>query len=427
MKNNFLKTLGPGILFASTAIGVSHLVQSTRAGADYGFALVGFIILANLMKYPFFEYASRYANAKHESIIDGYKRIGEWMLWLYILITIGSMFFVTAAVGFVTAGFLDNLFGINDPLLTSIILFVVCVLILTIGNFKTLDGLIKLITSVLLISTIIAFIVALVKGPAETLPNFVKPQIYNETGILFLIALMGWMPTALDLSSWNSLWTLERIKQTNYQPKLKETLFEFNLGYLVSAVLAICFVTLGAYLVYGTGVQMPAASHLFASQVVQLYTQTIGHWSYFIIAAAAFSIMFGTSIAVFDGYSRALQRCFQLVGLKTDIEQNTLNKSSYTIHNQTSNYSYKITLLVLSLGSFIIIWQFAGDLKKLVDLATSISFLVSPIIAIVNFRLVSKRYLDEKDTPPLWMKVLSYLGIIFLFGFSFCYIYYQFL
>ena len=34
------KTLGPGILFASTAIGVSHLVQSTRAGAKYGFGLL---------------------------------------------------------------------------------------------------------------------------------------------------------------------------------------------------------------------------------------------------------------------------------------------------------------------------------------------------------------------------------------------------
>ncbi|MGB2229355.1 MAG: hypothetical protein ACPHZB_07495, partial [Flavobacteriales bacterium] len=32
----WLKTLGPGILFASTCIGVSHLVQSTRAGALAG-------------------------------------------------------------------------------------------------------------------------------------------------------------------------------------------------------------------------------------------------------------------------------------------------------------------------------------------------------------------------------------------------------
>ena len=34
MKKNFLKSIGPGLLFAGAAIGVSHLVQSTRAGAD---------------------------------------------------------------------------------------------------------------------------------------------------------------------------------------------------------------------------------------------------------------------------------------------------------------------------------------------------------------------------------------------------------
>ena len=72
---NLLKTLGPGILFASTAIGVSHLVQSTRAGANFGFALIPFILAANIFKYPFFEFGSRYANAAGESIIDGYKSI----------------------------------------------------------------------------------------------------------------------------------------------------------------------------------------------------------------------------------------------------------------------------------------------------------------------------------------------------------------
>ena len=50
----FFKTLGPGILFATTAIGVSHLVQSTRAGAEYGFTLIGFVLMANIFKYPFF-------------------------------------------------------------------------------------------------------------------------------------------------------------------------------------------------------------------------------------------------------------------------------------------------------------------------------------------------------------------------------------
>jgi len=47
-------------------------------------------MLATLLKYPFFEYGSRYANVTGTSIIDGYKRLGKSALVLYFLITIGS-------------------------------------------------------------------------------------------------------------------------------------------------------------------------------------------------------------------------------------------------------------------------------------------------------------------------------------------------
>ena len=50
MRDKFQK-LGPGLLFAGAAIGVSHLVQSTRAGADFGWGLLWAIILVNLFKY----------------------------------------------------------------------------------------------------------------------------------------------------------------------------------------------------------------------------------------------------------------------------------------------------------------------------------------------------------------------------------------
>ena len=120
MNHHLLKILGPGILFASTAIGVSHLVQSTRAGAMYGLGLLWAVVLANVMKYPFFQFGSRYASVTGVSIIDGYKGIGPWALWLYLLITLLSMFFVCAAVTAVTAGFFDNLFGITELLGLSV-------------------------------------------------------------------------------------------------------------------------------------------------------------------------------------------------------------------------------------------------------------------------------------------------------------------
>ena len=133
------KTLGPGILFASTAIGVSHLVQSTRAGAKYGFGLLIFIIIANLFKYPFFEFASRYSNVKKVSIIEGYKTLSIWILWSYLIITILSMFFITSAVGAVTAGFLQNLFNTeNLKIYNHIILFSICGSILIFGQYKSL-------------------------------------------------------------------------------------------------------------------------------------------------------------------------------------------------------------------------------------------------------------------------------------------------
>jgi Mn2+/Fe2+ NRAMP family transporter len=64
--------------------------------------------------------------------------------------------------------------------------------------------------------------------------------------VAFLIALMGWMPIPIDAAAWHSLWTLERTKQTKYKPKLRESLIDFNIGYIGAALLALGFLSLGA-------------------------------------------------------------------------------------------------------------------------------------------------------------------------------------
>ena len=79
-KSSYWTSFGPGLVWAATSIGVSHLVQSTRAGATAGFALVGIIVFALLLKYPFFEYGARYAAATGKSLVEGYRGIGRWAL-----------------------------------------------------------------------------------------------------------------------------------------------------------------------------------------------------------------------------------------------------------------------------------------------------------------------------------------------------------
>ena len=409
-------TLGPGILFASTAIGVSHLVQSTKAGALFGFGLLWAVVAANVLKYPFFEFGSRYANATGTSIIEGYQKLSKWALWTYFIITVFSMFFVCAAVGKVTSGFMENLFQLNkiglSGSLSSILIFMICGGILIIGKFKILDKLIKIIGLVLLISTLTAFSLCIFHGPVNKNVVFISYQSINSDAWFFLIPLMGWMPTAVDLSSWNSLWTVEKIKSSKYHPALKETLFEFNFGYIISGLLSICFITLGAFLIYGTSEVMETSSHLFANQVVNLYTKIFGNWSYIIIASSTFSIMFGTCIAVFDGYGRVLNKTTELLFPKLSIIRN----------------KYAICVLILITGTFLITNKFekSGDFGILVNFATSISFLIAPIIAVFNFLVVNK-YLDKKFIPPKWLNYLAILGVIYLTLFSILYLFKNYL
>ena len=403
MSNKFLKTLGPGILFATTAIGVSHLVQSTRAGAEYGFALIGFVLMANVLKFPFFEFGSRYANATGKSLIYGYRKIGKWMLVLYLLVTLVSMFTVAAAVTYVCVGLMINLFQLPlDPSEASMLLMAICMVTLLSGKFSLLDSLIKLIGAVLLVSTLIAFLLTLWHGPVLAWEQLTLPFEIDKRNVFFIIALMGWMPTAVDLSTWNSIWTLERIKQTDYLPTLKETLREFNIGYWISAGLSICFITLGAFLIYGSDTELSNNSALFANQIVGLFTTTLGNGAYYFIAISAFSVMFSTCITVYDGYARAMSETTALL----------LDASRKEIK------TYKIWLIIVLAGGYIVINNFLGNFKELVDLATIISFIIAPLIAIVNFKLVLSDDLTAAEKPNFLMRALSVLGIVYLLGFS---------
>jgi len=402
----YLMALGPGILFASTCIGVSHLVQSTRAGADYGFALVAAIILANVFKYPFFEFASRYTSATGVNILDGYLKKGRWILIAYFIISLPSMFIVTAAVTFVTAGLLGNLFGssLSTDVWAGALLFL-CVVTLALGKYKLLDVLLKVVGAVLLISVVVAFFSALAKGPTPVVPGFKPTSLLEPQSIVFLIALMGWMPTAVDISTWTSLWAEEKMKVTGNRPTLKEASFDFNFGYWVTAILALCFLTLGALVMFGTGEELSNNSTVFAGQVIRMFTASIGSWSYLIISLAAFSTMFSTTITVIDGYGRAISRTTQLLFAR----------------ESTSRRPFIAWTLITSIGAFIVITFFVGKLKSLVDLATILSFVIAPLAGFINYKVIFSKEIAAEFVPPRWMKILAIAGLIFLSVFTIIY------
>lgn len=397
-----LKSLGPGLLFAGAAIGVSHLVQSTRAGADFGFGLLWALILVHLFKYPFFQYGPRYATATGESLLDGYKRLGKGVLIAYFILNLATMFTIQAAVTIVTAGLAINLFGFtNDPITWSIIITIIGLVILLKGRYSFLDNFMKIIIITLSITTIASVFVAIFKTDSTIAFTQTLPKGSLEIG--FLIAFLGWMPAPLDVSIWQSLWAIEK-KKNNTDFNTKKSIFDFNVGYIITLFLGVCFLTLGTVVMYQSGENFSGSAGKFAQQLINLYTDTIGESMYIFIGIAAFTTMFSTTLTTLDASPRAMSKTVELLS------------------NKVIKKMYWFWIFFLAIGTIIILKYFLSNMKDLIKIATILSFLTAPFYAIINFILISGKHTPEKWRPSLRMKILSYLGILFLIGFSVWYL-----
>jgi len=404
-----LRNLGPGLLFASMAIGTSHLVLSTKAGAQYGWIMVIPIVLANIIKYPFFEFGIRYTNVTNRSLIEGYKYRGKGYLWIYTLITIITTFTILAALYVVTAGLFINLFDIPNLSVayTALGLFILISSILILGRYKFLETSLKFVITILFVALLVTTILVIQKGPVIAVANFEPPAIFNEVGILFLISLIGWMPTAVEASSWISLWSLEKYKLLGARPSLKEALQEFNSGYILTALLAVFFLIIGWFTLYGTNTELSTNSTVFADQVVQLFTTHIGSWAYIFIAVSAFATMFSTCMTAHDAIARV---SLDILKHLTPEEQDYSGKKYYVIG-----------ILFLALVNYIVVTVFSANMGLLVALATFVSFVLAPVVGYMNLKNVMSHDLPSQYRPGKGLQVLTYIGILFLGGFAIYY------
>lgn len=402
-----LKKLGPGLLFAGAAIGVSHLVQSTRSGADYGLGLLWALLLVNLIKYPFFQYGPRYAAATGKSLLDGYHSLGKPVLIAYFLLSILTMFTIQTAVTIVTAGLASHLFGITtNTAIWSVVIILICSVILLVGRYKLLDNLMKLVILTLTLSTVFAVYFAIHKNgltSSQGIPLSLK-QIIPEgiTGVAFLIAFMGWMPAPLDISIWHSLWALE--KKSKGDNTIKIALFDFNVGYIATVILGIGFVVLGAVIMYSSGESFSPKGGVFAQQLIAMYTSSLGGWATFIIGIAALTTMFSTTLTTLDASPRAMSQTSNLLGLPNLLSH------------------YHMWLLLLVLGTACILLFFVNEMGFLVQLATILSFLTAPFYAICNYLVLRQNEVPKEAKLSPLMNLLSILSIFCLISFSIWYL-----
>jgi Mn2+/Fe2+ NRAMP family transporter len=78
-------------------------------------------------------------------------------------------------------------------------------------------------------------------------------------------------------------------------------------------------------------------------------------------------------------------------------------------------------VLFLALINWIVIAGFGANMANLVALATFVSFVMAPVVGWMNLKTVTGKDVKTEYQPSKGLKVLSYIGMLFLAFFSIYY------
>jgi Mn2+/Fe2+ NRAMP family transporter len=412
-----LSSLGPGLLFAAVSVGLSHLVQSTRAGAMFGLALFIVVILANLFKYPAFRFGSDYAGATGTTLLEGYRRRGRWALVFFAITSCSSAFFAVSAIALIAAGALKGIFGlsINITALASSVLLVTAI-ILIMGHYRWLERIAKALVIVISITTVIAALLVTpdIRWGGDSLLSVRNLEVSE---LLFIAALVGFMPSPLDAAVWQSLWTCAKAKSAGHAFTKKDIGQDFVIGYVGCTIVALCFLVLGAGLMHSRGIPVESSAGPFTAQLIRLYTEVLGDWTFPMIAVGVFAVMYSSLLAGLDAVSRSVAVVVgRLRGPESEAQDVTGN-----------NAWYIGAMLTLVLGPLALQSIFRESLTQIIDVAACVAFVSAPVLAYLNHRCMQGSEIPENFRPTEGFFRFSAFSIFVLASFGAVYLYIRFL
>jgi len=403
--------LGPGLLYAALAVGVSHLVSSTTAGATYGFVMVGYMALVCLVKYPTFLFGVTYAAATGETLVEGYTRMGKWVVVLFFFMQLFEYTFAISGVTVTTAAILRAVFGIEAGIILELGLVVCCMVIVALGRYAVLEDLTRVLVIVFSIGTVIAAIIAV--GGIDTGGASLSADLTLDTPTtLFLIAVAGWMPTGTAGSVGLSLWVKAKSIRLNRPVSTREAAFDFHVGYGTAIFLAICFVALGTYVMFINDVAVDSSGAVFAGQLINLFTSTIGGWIYPVIAMAAITVMYSTLLTLVDLLPRSSAAAVVEV----------FSVPEEKIRDQFSKM-YMIFIGVEFLFVMTVLFVLLEDFGTFIAWVTSMGFVVAPIFSFLNHKAMFGLQVDAANRPSELLRywsistiiILSIVGLMFVY------------
>ncbi len=114
----------------------------------------------------------------------------------------------------------------------------------------------------------------------------------------------------MDVSVWHSVWSEENNRKNGQRLSLPKAMLDFKVGFFGTALLAMAFLALGAMVMFDSGEAPSEKGAVFAGQLIDMYTHSLGDWAYPLIGIAALATMFSTTLTCLDAYPRTLEESY---------------------------------------------------------------------------------------------------------------------
>ncbi|MDA1074957.1 MAG: hypothetical protein O3A63_09410, partial [Proteobacteria bacterium] len=260
-------------------------------------------------------------------------------------------------------------------------LLLVTGLLVAVGRYQAMENLIKVIVVLFTLLTLIATGLSLTYiDPTQPLS---RPITLEPATLFFLIAITGWMPIGNVAAIMLSNWIVAKSAETGAD-RATTVRLDYNIGYLATTLLALCFVLIGTVFLLGNDQPIPGGSVGFAAMLIDLYSQILGGIAGTLIALAAFAVMFSTLISVLDGFPRIYVELFSVISRKP------VNNP----HRQQIGF-----LAALILGAALMLLVFMNSFTGFIDLVTTLGFLVAPVVVYLNERIMLSDQIDKSLQP----------------------------
>ena len=336
--------LGPGFLWMVSAAGSGELLFTPRIAAQYGYSLLWAMLAAVTLKWFINREIGRLAVCTGVPVLDGYKKLGNWALWVILVpqLVVAAASIAGLAASAATALIL---FLPGDVRLWMIVSILSSTALVVWGKYKKVEATARILAVVLAIASIAAA-VAVFPTFSELAAGLV-PRLLPDVQYVEILPWLGYMLSGAAGMMWYSYWITSKgygaahLQRENNEPanlqelspeqrsRLKGWLTQMTLDTSVAVIgaliITLAFLILGAELLRPRGL-VPEEEQVAATLGI-LLGGVFGVFGFWFMIIAVFIGFWDTVLSDQDGFgrlfaggTRILARSFGLGGRWTDDE-----------------------------------------------------------------------------------------------------------